>query len=498
MRTAELFSAPKQLSGARAVWLLPSRRRLGNLKRFFTSVREFGCSTPGLILVNEDELIEDRALYDALDRPAGWQIIGVAATCMHDALRCAWPLVKDQPWVGLLQDDLVLQCPGWDTGLIGGLTGSNVVSANDGNETGRMHGAIVWSGDLVRALGWIYPPGLNHLYGDDVWETLGRETGCWQIRGEIVTKHVNETYAASPDDTARHVASHTAHDAEGYKAWFENGKDEAISTIRQLQGGVAPSRMTVNMAGVQLLIATPTVHGQYDHTFLKSWHETMFGMAQNGVTVRFAQELYNADICLARSKIISMFLRSTFTHLLLIDADMGWDFNAVIRLFAAQKDFVAVAGPKKSFPLRFAASFTDDEGKVMNLHYEPAAGCAEVHEVGMAFCLLTRACVEQMAAAYPELMFRSLTGDKEFALFQPIVIKEKYFAEDFAFCYRWRNIGGRLFICPDIRLKHTGGHTFEGALAEQFKQNRPALVASQDAPLPVDVSDPNPNKEAAD
>lgn len=460
------------------MWLLPSRRRLGNLKRFLQSVREFGCSTPGLILVNEDELAEDRALYQALDLPAQWHILGVAANSMHEALRCAWPMVKDKKWIGLLQDDLVLQSPNWDVGLLKSLTGANVVSANDGNETGRMHGAIVWSGDLARELGWLYPPGLKHLYGDDVWEGLGRATGCWKVCSDIITRHLNETYQANPDDTARHVASHTAHDQAAFQVWQAEEMPACVETIRALMARHGQSNLFANFSGVSLLIAAPSIDGKYEHSFLKAWHETMFGMAQNGVMVRFAQEIYNADICLARSKIISMFQRSAYTHLLMIDADMGWDFNAVVRLFAANKDFVAIAGPKKSYPLRYAASFTDSDGTILNLHMESASGCAEVSEVGMAFCLITKACADRMVAGYPELAFKGLTGEFDYALFTPIVVNHKYYAEDFAFCYRWRNIGGKLFICPDVALKHTGGHTFEGALSQQFQPVRQTVIES--------------------
>lgn len=475
-------------------WLLPSRRRPGNLKRFFQSVREFGVSTPGLILINQDELSEQKATYESLDVPPGWSIVGVEANSMHDALRCAWPLVKDQPWIGLLQDDLVLQCPNWDLGLINSLNGSNVVSANDGNDTGRMHGAIVWSGDLVRALGWLYPPGFNHLYGDDVWETLGRETGCWQIRSDIITKHVNETYSANPDDTARHVASHTEHDSERFQEWLKSDKDYCVGLIRQMRDQHGQSMLRANLAGVQLLIATPTVDGKFDHTFLKSWHETMFGLMQQGVTARFAQEIYNADICLARSKIFSLFLRSPFTHLLMIDSDMGWDFSAVLRLFAAQKDFVAVAGPKKSYPLRYAASFTDNDGNIIPLTLDKEFGCAEVGEVGSAFCLISKSLAQRMADAYPELAFKGLTGELDYAVYMPCVMNQKYYAEDFAFCARWRAIGGRLFICPDVKLKHTGSHTFEGALSDQFTKPRPTLIAETPQPVPQIAA---PTTEAA-
>jgi hypothetical protein len=33
-------------------------------------------------------------------------------------------------------------------------------------------------------------------------------------------------------------------------------------------------------------------------------------------------------------------------------------------------------------------------------------------------------------------------------------------SEDFYFCKRWRDIGGKLFVAPWVRLTHSGNYTF--------------------------------------
>jgi hypothetical protein len=41
---------------------------------------------------------------------------------------------------------------------------------------------------------------------------------------------------------------------------------------------------------------------------------------------------------------------------------------------------------------------------------------------------------------------------------------ERYLSEDYAFCQRWRNCGGTIWLCPWIRTKHIGTYAFTGDL----------------------------------
>lgn len=448
-------------------WLLPTRRRPGNLKRLFRACREYGSTTPCLILVNDDEWAELSRTYEALDRPERWRFVPVKAASMHEALRQAWPLVKDEPWIGLLQDDLVPATPAWDERLVGALQGWNAVSAHDGiPHDQRMHGAIAWSGDLVRELGWLYPPTLKHLYGDDVWEQLSGVTRCWKVMWDVVTRHHNETYRPGGDETAAHIRGFTECDKAAFEVWRRDEFDVCVAKIKALQKRKGVFHYHADFKGVHILLATPTASGWIEAGYVDSVFELAERVNQGGGSVKWVKERRNSDISLARARLLSEFLRTTCTHMLLIDDDMGWEWPAIVRLFAARKDFVAVAGPKKFYPLTFAANYSDDNGNMIPFRVDTETGCAEVHEIGLAFALLTRACAERIAKTYPDLDFEDATGNTVHAVFNPMVIRRRYFSEDFAFCKRWRLIGGKAHICPDVPLSHTGDHTFRGALSD--------------------------------
>src|SRR5258708_3119604 len=204
---------------------------------------------------------------------------------------------------------------------------------------------------------------------------------------------------------------------------------------------------------------------------------------ESGAELVWSKEPRNADIALARCRLFGQFLRSGCTHMLMIDDDIGWDWMAIIRMFAAKKDFVAVAGPKKCYPLIFACDYRGPDGRLIPLQIDPESGAAECDHVGSAFALITRACAEKMAAYYNDLLgFDNAAGQAEHALFNPFVLERRYFSEDFAFCRRWKDMGGAVHVCIDIPLSHTGAHTFRGALRDHHTRTKP--VEADKLPLP--------------
>ena len=457
------------------VFLLPTRGRLGNLRRFLSAAREMGTSASGWILVNNDELLSRADEYDTVMRlaPMGWTLRGVAASSYGEALRAVWDDVKDLKWVGLVSDDLVPCTSTWDVQLLAGLQGWNFVSSNDGWQApNRMHGAAVFSGDLLRAVGYLFPDGLDHIFHDDLWEMLGRETGCWQVRMDIMVRHLHEALQGVRGPTMDPTSELWKHDEAWFKDWVATEKDATVARVKDLQARYGVRTMRPDFAGVSLMVGTPAIDGSYDSAYVVGLYATMKMLQDNGVAVQWAEEKYTADICLARSKILAAFLRSTATHLLMIDADMGWEPEAVIRLFCAKKEFVAIAGPKKRYPLSFAANFTDHDGNPVPLQFDHESGTMEVGEVGSAFALITRGMAERMVAAYPELAYDGVTGDAECALFNPLVSRRRYYSEDFAFCARWRALGGTVHIVPDIALKHTGSHCVSGSFSQMAQQQR--------------------------
>lgn len=224
------------------------------------------------------------------------------------------------------------------------------------------------------------------------------------------------------------------------------------------------------LAGISIQTSTPCGDGKYVRGYLSSFHNTQCVLIEMGAKVDFAEMPFVSDIGLARSKIFSNFLRSQHTHLLMIDSDMIWSFHDVVRLILADKDFVGAAGPKKKWPIEFAANNCNDEGELLKVDWDGETNLVKVTEVGLAFALITKACAQKMADAYQDLKFPGDGGKDEYSLFDSFIVgtgeRRRRLSEDFAFCHRWRRIGGEIFLLPDVVLGHVGSHTWSGQLID--------------------------------
>jgi hypothetical protein len=449
------------------LWLLPSRHRIPSLKRFFDAAKQTGMTTGGMVLVNRDEFEKSFIEYATLELPANWHIEPVDANSVAEAMRAIWPKVQHLDWVGGLCDDHIPATQNWDTVLIDQTVGWNVVSSNDAWQAPkRIHGAIVWSGELLRTLGGIYPPGFKHFFVDDVWESLGRATNCWRVDMSVLVRHTHATKTKKSDGTTEHIGRYWSQDEATYRAWMQKTRPESIDAIMNLAEKHGVSVFRPKLGDVSVYIVTPCGDEKYDRRYTRSFENTTSMIRQCGGQVDWGEAPGSADLSLARARLFGAFLRSPHTHMMAIDSDMGWSALDVIRMIMLKRDFVAAAGPKKAYPIRFAFNLSDDNQEQLPFIEEGGTQLIEVTEIGMAFTLISRSCAERMAQAYPELNFQTENGLTEHDVFAPMIVNGWRKSEDFAFCHRWRKIGGKIFMLPSVKLSHTGSHTFEASVAE--------------------------------
>lgn len=217
------------------MWLLPSRRRPEKLARFFDACRKTNTSTPGIVLVDFSDYADNKTAYDNLDIIPRWKLLVTEGESCGDKNREVLPILINEEWVGLLGDDNIPEMPEWDTKLVSELKGWNVVSSNDGWQAPkRMHGAIAISGPLLRAIGYIYPGKLQHIFVDDVWEILGRESRCWQVCMDIMVRHDHVFTGVKPDDTHRKGYGFWYSDEPIFREWLANEKDNCLDRIADL------------------------------------------------------------------------------------------------------------------------------------------------------------------------------------------------------------------------------------------------------------------------
>jgi hypothetical protein len=150
------------------------------------------------------------------------------------------------------------------------------------------------------------------------------------------------------------------------------------------------------------------------------------------------------------------------THLMFVDADIGFEPEEVFKLILADKDVCGGLYPKKALPISYVVNRVPDAEKQGNL--------VEVMNLGTGFMLIKREVLEKMIAAHPDLHYQDNIGlDPKYAPFKYALfdteidpVTKEYLSEDYLFCKRWRAMGGNVWADLSISLNHVGYFTFRG------------------------------------
>lgn len=196
-------------------------------------------------------------------------------------------------------------------------------------------------------------------------------------------------------------------------------------------------------------------------------HETLNGMINTSVLltrigIRFDVRMIAGDSLVprARNSLVGLMMEiPDATHLMFIDADIGFDPVDIVRLIGHDLDVVGGVYPMKAYPLRYAMN------PLVGADPTGIPGVQEVKDLATGFMLIKRSVIERMIEHYPETHYRADAdvGDRNinlFALFDTMIENGQYVSEDFTFCRRWRAIGGKVHIDDTIVLKHLGLHTY--------------------------------------
>ncbi|HEX7689228.1 MAG TPA: hypothetical protein VF453_16055 [Burkholderiaceae bacterium] len=217
-----------------------------------------------------------------------------------------------------------------------------------------------------------------------------------------------------------------------------------------------------------LVIATPSIDGNVSAHYTGSLVRSLGLLRQRGVHAEIHFEIGNSLIADARNKLVSKFLASGASDLLFIDADLSWNAEDLARLVSYPVPMVAGVYQRKSrtkldFSVKFGPAIVRD-----------AHGLMAVERVGTGFMRLRRDCIERMVAAHPHLKLRNPTDPADehlYALFDTVVDGGQFIGEDFAFCDRWRAIGGEVLIDPAIAFAHHGSAAYDEPLLKYLQKN---------------------------
>jgi len=242
-----------------------------------------------------------------------------------------------------------------------------------------------------------------------------------------------------------------------------------------------------------IYLAVPCYGGQLNLYFVKSLLDLQEACRERGVGLYVDMMGGEALITRGRSRLAAQFLaHPDATHILYIDADIGFRPENVFRLLDADKDVIAAVCPLKQIDwekVRAAARADVKDLQAASIGYvvrflptpdnsvEVVDGYAKVAYGGTGFLMISRSAMQRLFDAHPELRAKmrdmaDTQAPEAVMVFDTMIEPEtgNYLSEDYAFCRRWRDLGGEIWADVSARLTHVGHAAYTGSLLEAMRQ----------------------------
>ena len=255
----------------------------------------------------------------------------------------------------------------------------------------------------------------------------------------------------------------------------------------------------------KVFVATPMYGGMCSGMYTKATADLATMATKYSMDVKFFYLFNESLVQRARNYLVDEFIRSHYTHLMFIDADIHFRPDDVLSLAALCDDDHPIIGgpyPKKTIAWEKVRNAVDgglaDEAPSELAKYtgdfvfNPAHGQSqvkiqeptEVLEIGTGFMMIQRRCFEAFEEAYPQFKYtpdhnRSdhFKGDRDImAYFDTVIDSEaylgsisnksnRYLSEDYFFCQMMIKIGFKIWMCPWMNVAHLGNYVFDGTFS---------------------------------
>lgn len=242
-----------------------------------------------------------------------------------------------------------------------------------------------------------------------------------------------------------------------------------------------------------IFVATPAYGGMCYLPYVNGLLELQRECLAAGIAFEFFYVSGTALLHEQRNVAVARFLQSDLSHMMFIDADIGFRACDVIRMFEQQLDvaiglypsktlnWTAVANAARADPAAPAdriALFAADYSKTAYVIASTESAIKpdavfEIHAGGTGLMMIARTVFQQMGTAYPHtrvefpLNYRGLVSDTPTLYEHFEFLREpggRSLSEDLSFCRKWRECGGKIHACSWFKTVHAGMYLYDGNL----------------------------------
>ena len=241
--------------------------------------------------------------------------------------------------------------------------------------------------------------------------------------------------------------------------------------------------------GYKIMVCTPChseVSMHYTQAVLKFQLECM----KKNIMVSFSL-LKSSLVTQGRNLCVAEFLnhKDNYDYLLFIDSDISFKPETIFKMIDADKDIIACPYPMKMFEtdkmwkkIKETDMVKSEKDLLSSGYMYPIKigknelivdkGVMEVTHAPTGCMLIKRNVIDKLIAKHPELEIYQPTviNGKEtkkenfYNLFDTLhdLETKRYFGEDFGFCQRWTDIGGKVYVYVMDHISHIGDHEYCG------------------------------------
>jgi hypothetical protein len=217
-----------------------------------------------------------------------------------------------------------------------------------------------------------------------------------------------------------------------------------------------------HLKGCKVHICMPCYGGMLTESCFMSFIKFGNTCRQLGIDWTVETMTNESLISRGRNTLTAKFLNNPeSTHLVFIDADIGWEPWHLLLLLNHDVDVIGGLYPMKTLPIQwvvngFEGCETRDNGNVL-----------EVTKTGTGFMVIKRHVLEKLVEHPKVVPYANDIGLPEElnqymkTYFDTDVRENRYYSEDWTFCENWRELGGKVWVDKRVLLKHTGTYVFD-------------------------------------
>lgn len=202
---------------------------------------------------------------------------------------------------------------------------------------------------------------------------------------------------------------------------------------------------------MKLLIAVPAYSGTVSVETVRSLLQEQMVAQAAGIDLHAVFLPGCSLITMARNQMVQDFLDSDADKLVFVDADVSWEPGSVLKLASHDVDFVGGA-----YRLKCDDECYPVEWPKLGERLQAENGLLKAAHIPGGFMCLTRAVFARLRVAFPVRHYTH-HGFAGHAYFSAPFAEGRLWGEDSRFCHDWREIGGDVWVDPELALTHHDG-----------------------------------------